>query len=859
MIVVCCSLFIFDAIDKLITESAMGVAYTKLMEKEEKFSNAIQSLYQTESPVDGIVGYPANDPMYEARQIPKYTNSNINYYDGDGNTLTNGQTIKGILAMAAVYIDQDFAKYGNILSFSTGFGQDGQPDRVSLLGSTYKDYVAALYDATHLVGIEPDDQTKVYYCDDPYNAPADCNNVITDIDHGTTRDTPPEGCDDYTETEHYKTITTGGGTDAEGNALPSSTERVLDYVEYTCKANHEYCGGHIDMTADIVISNIYYPPSETSSAPADNIEFSDPSNPEEEADGTVEYNPEDVVEPGYSMYVLDKYATAVPQTQVSDEMRTEGDANMARDTAQTDGTSEPHTEILDILNKVISKVEGKEDVTISRYVYWPENDPVIWDRHPTYYYIKDDGDINDNEKVTGENGTAYRFVSYTSESAFNPDFAEHGWDEGSRQWVQALLIPDWYELYGINVFGCLTGTPLSEEQIQALIASNPEWQDLSPARQYLMALCLTLPEGHPYNSSGQPSGRYAAAAQPAMSCAGFVRWLYWSAFDMDDFPGYTASINSQLKTDSRFEHYVGIDNIDKLEPGDIILKRDGGSDPDSGQWNHVLIYAGKNEAGQRVYFHESGSKRGYRHMSTYDFSGYADTIQIYKLKDIDSMEVDYGINTSGTSTKACVTIDGNRIWVGWEHNESGGKGVASIGDGGWGFGIFQFDSRYDSLYNFMERCMDEFPGEYDSFAEYVNNRNHYQTIGKLGEDFNRLWKRLMAKNSQDMKELQYAVFYKDYYEPAERYGRNLGIDMDSLSPVMKGTIWSISIYAGTGSTVNGYNGKGIGCLNILKNGLDAGKDEEDILREIYNEAATYKSGITERWNQTQLKEALAAL
>lgn len=860
------STLILDAVDKELTESSMGIAYTKLKEKEEKFSQALGSLYMTEKPV-GVVGeYEGAGGNTYTREIPKYTKSNINYYDGNGDTLTNGQTIKGILAMAAVYIDQDFAKYGNMVAFDSGFGNQENPDMTSLLGSTYKDYVAALYDATHMIGIEEDNQDSVYYCEDRLEAPYTCNNVITDVDHGTAKDSPPDGCDEEhcTQKEHFKRV--NSGTDENGRPV---YDTELDYVEYTCKANHRRCGGHIDLNADVVISNIYYPESEESELSEDDLEIADGGD-QEEADNNEE--PENIVEPLYSMYALDKYATAFHKYNGSEELIAEADENMSRDTTNAEGTSEPHTEILDIMNNIIKNVEGKENVNIARYVYWPENDPVIWDRHPTYYLIKDDGNINDNEPVTSENATPYRFVSYTSELAFNKDFAEHGWNKEYREQVQALLIPDWQELYGMSDFGYLTGTPLSKAQIEALIASNPEWENISAARKLLMALSLTLPEGHPYYASGMPSGRYAAASQPALSCAGYVKWLYWSAFNMENFPIGTIGINSQLQSDPKWEHYVGIENFDKLEPGDIVCKRDGGSNQATNQWNHVLIYAGKGPNGQRLWFHESGTAHGYKQLSTYSFAGYENTVQIYKLKNIDQMQIDYGENLGGTVDATLVgevlSIGGNDIWIGWEHNESGGKGVTSIGDGGRGFGIFQFDSRYNSLYNYMKRCMDEYPGEYDEFEPWYNNRKKYLSIdsggrGQLIESsFHDVWIRLNSIDLERSKELQYTQFYIDYMEPVYKYASQLGVDLNDYSPVMSGTLWSISIYGGPATVKNGYkksNGStvGIGALRIIKNGEAAGKSEDEILKEIYMEAAKYKSGIRDRWENVQLNEALS--
>lgn len=86
----------------------------------------------------------------------------------------NGVTIKGILSMAAIYINQDFSKYGS-------------PNPTDFFGdSVYKDYCAKLYDSTHIIGKDTTPPT-VYYCpalnadapDSEYHVALDsCNNFI---------------------------------------------------------------------------------------------------------------------------------------------------------------------------------------------------------------------------------------------------------------------------------------------------------------------------------------------------------------------------------------------------------------------------------------------------------------------------------------------------------------------------------------------------------------------------------------------------------------------------------------------------------------------------------------------------------
>ena len=52
-------------------------------------------------------------------------------------------------------------------------------------------------------------------------------------------------------------------------------------------------------------------------------------------------------------------------------------------------------------------------------------------------------------------------------------------------------------------------------------------------------------------------------------------------------------------------------------------------------------------------------------------------------------------------------IGDGAIWTGWASCESGSEGGRSAGsDGGHAFGLFQFDDRYESLYRFLQHCLD---------------------------------------------------------------------------------------------------------------------------------------------------------
>ena len=88
-------------------DASMTAAYNKLLEKEQAFSAAIQSVSTSEE----------IPPQYQDEHgITVYTDLDVKFIDGNGNELQETSTIKQILAMAAIYIEQDFSKYGAFLT-----------------------------------------------------------------------------------------------------------------------------------------------------------------------------------------------------------------------------------------------------------------------------------------------------------------------------------------------------------------------------------------------------------------------------------------------------------------------------------------------------------------------------------------------------------------------------------------------------------------------------------------------------------------------------------------------------------------------------------------------------------------------
>lgn len=573
------AMFVLECLSDIIGErkrdSSMNAAYEKLLEKEALFSSKIQSVTTT-------VEIPQE--YQEEYGITEYTDQSIAFIDGTGGETKNTSTIKQILAMAAVYIEQDFNKYGAFL--------DGK-----LTDSVYKDYCAKLYDATHIIAVAPPnpDGSGIYYCSsetvtDEINgeeqeyeiedyttesgskAMENCNNKTQTvlrmeepsqldednkndpelqkqweqtleeykkeysavlIDEGRRKREDKDSDYEWINNGYYtvvqsgphgvsKTVRLDEDTEDFNEEMEEAKQQLIDkgcsnpyevlirkyiddgdddkdssYEKYQYVCTCETCKGHLDATTYVFISNIYDPSR-------------DAANGEE---GYNEINA-DYEEMPYSMYALDKYATAF-----DGYVEGNGYFNMYCSNADCDNHNiytvvnlkdnmEPTCALcgsqLTMANKsnpgdkasceegdsnysdsdrykaekaVMDDITGK-DCTI---VTWWDNDGWFQDNFfttETYFRLLDDGDISKAVKereedkknqaeiennqgettvlqpvVNKNNSTTYKFQSFTSSSGRNTNFEKHGWDKSSIEQVQLLLAADWKEAYGMSDFG----------------------------------------------------------------------------------------------------------------------------------------------------------------------------------------------------------------------------------------------------------------------------------------------------------------------------------------------------------------------------------------------------------------------
>lgn len=193
------------------------------------------------------------------------------------------------------------------------------------------------------------------------------------------------------------------------------------------------------------------------------------------------------------------------------------------------------------------------------------------------------------------------------------------------------------------------------------------------------------------------------------------------------------------------------------------------------------------------------------------------------------------------------------IWTGFASCESGSEGFRQAGgDGGHAFGLFQFDDRYD-LFPFLGVCIETDPGKYGMFSDiYTRYIGTGKSIAANSADLNQLiqaWHDAYDQDPEEFGRLQLDRFVEIYYPPCVEYCNAKGIDIqsDEFSPVIRGTLMSISIWAGPD-----------GARKVI-NRLNSGMTELEMLDVCYSDftaelkgaSSRYIASFRERWTRTQ--------
>lgn len=128
-----------------------------------------------------------------------------------------------------------------------------------------------------------------------------------------------------------------------------------------------------------------------------------------------------------------------------------------------------------------------------------------------------------------------------------------------------------------------------------IVTEIPDYGDLSGSRQKMLSAAASAVAAKiPYQLGSHASGPGLEGIPSAgLDCSAFVEWAIWTG--TGNKPGY---LTTEVITNRIGKDFIIISK-DQLKPGDIGLKRRGGSTDDN--FNHTGIYAGNDQ-----WFHASG-------------------------------------------------------------------------------------------------------------------------------------------------------------------------------------------------------------------------------------------------------------
>ena len=248
--------------------------------------------------------------------------------------------------------------------------------------------------------------------------------------------------------------------------------------------------------------------------------------------------------------------------------------------------------------EIIDEMTGEVIDTYTRYYSHSDNDSSCDDYTVVYYCEGKHQDLLVEYYVYS---LPTLFDLDTTSSNF-PSSSWQGWTEENKEWCLTIYEQNWSELYPnlVGVESAMSGTPLSQEEINALLAELPS--DLSSSRRAVINSALSAVGRIPYYWGGKPvspnfaDNNFGTTTVPdahgrtlkGLDCSGFVKWVYWNA----------GMYHSEWSwTGDEYSTSSGI-NRNQLIPGDLGFQAVGGAST-----NHVGIYLGKNSNGSDVWIH----------------------------------------------------------------------------------------------------------------------------------------------------------------------------------------------------------------------------------------------------------------
>lgn len=146
------------------------------------------------------------------------------------------------------------------------------------------------------------------------------------------------------------------------------------------------------------------------------------------------------------------------------------------------------------------------------------------------------------------------------------------------------------------VYDSFTSTPAVEEALTGDVQSIPGWENLNVTTQNMLtAASLAAAVKVPYQLGNHPGGSgLGGIPNTGLDCAGYIQWIIWTATGQNPGTLTTQEITNRIGTD-----FIEI-SASELRPGDIGLRRKGGSNLQRSDYNHTGMYAGDG-----YWYHES--------------------------------------------------------------------------------------------------------------------------------------------------------------------------------------------------------------------------------------------------------------
>lgn len=315
----------------------------------------------------------------------------------------------------------------------------------------------------------------------------------------------------------------------------------------------------------------------------------------------------------YSMYALDKYATAFndpnkpteieeeeidpdnPQIKTKKTIKVNGRVGDEESVNEANQYSDSHAGekfVMDDLVKKYYESKGINKEPNLEIKNWWNNESWFTNLSTTktYYRIYNDdtknidslgnksNNPNDKNVVNTSNSKPFWFNAFTSESGRNENFEKHGWDDSSIQQVRLILADNWEERYGVVIQNTMNVTPLSDAEIAAIL-QNENLDGLSDKRKSILATVIKFQKNvaEPFNTKyiwGTGHGRLKTIDQITVNdtfdCSSYASTIY-----------YNAGIDNKMRSTADYRSLYKKYPMSDLKPGDLIVTP-----------KHVVIYLG---------------------------------------------------------------------------------------------------------------------------------------------------------------------------------------------------------------------------------------------------------------------------